>query len=214
MDVQKQKKTRRQSQTRTANIHRIIEVAEDHFARFGYNGAAIENIAEGASMSKQNMLYYFPSKKVLYMKVLENVLGLWIEKMVLLDQHGDDDPAAMLENYIRGKIELSRTHPNGSKVFANEIINGAPNLKEYLQSNLEPILKSDIELVQRWIAEGKIDPIDPYHLFFVVWSATQTYADFSTQIALLLKKPALDEQDFRDAGDFLVQVILKGIGAR
>ncbi|MEH6576512.1 MAG: TetR family transcriptional regulator C-terminal domain-containing protein [Amphritea sp.] len=208
-----QKKPRRRSHVREAHEDRILGVAEDIFAKFGYNGAAIESIAEQAGMSKQNMLYYFPSKEILYRRVLEKIVDLWLQKMVLLDQLGED-PAAMLENYIRGKVELSRTHPNGSKVFANEIINGAPYLKDYLQSHLKKTLEADVDLVKSWIADGKMDPIDPYHLFFVIWSSTQTYADFSTQIKLSLGKEELEAEDFQNASDFLAHVILKGIGLR
>ncbi|MEH6650857.1 MAG: TetR family transcriptional regulator C-terminal domain-containing protein [Motiliproteus sp.] len=204
---------RRRSRVREAHEAKILSVAEDIFAQFGYNGTSIESIAERAGMSKQNMLYYFPSKEVLYLRVLASILDLWLEKMVLLDQDGDD-PATMLENYIRGKIELSRTHPNGSKVFANEIINGAPYLKNHLQSQLVPILDADVNLVRSWIADGKMDPIDPYHLFFVIWSSTQTYADFSTQIQLSLKKDQLDVEDFKGASDFLTHMVLKGIGLK
>ena len=193
MEEIRRQPSRRRSRIREAHEIRILSAAEDVFARFGYNGAAIEAIGERAGMSKQSMLYYFPSKEVMYLRVLANILSLWLDKLVLLDQDGAD-PAAMLENYIRGKIELSRTHPNGSKVFANEIINGAPYIKKHLQSVLTPI--------------------DPYHLFFVIWSATQTYADFSTQIQLSLKKEELDDDDFNRASDFLTQMVLKGIGLK
>jgi TetR/AcrR family transcriptional regulator len=124
------------------------------------------------------------------------------------------DPAAMLENYIRGKFEISRTHPNGSKVFANEIINGAPHLREYLRQRLLPQLEADIALVRGWIAQGLVDPIEPEHLFFTIWASTQTYADFSAQIELALGKDSLEADDFTRAGDFLTQVILKGIGLK
>ncbi|OMH39399.1 TetR/AcrR family transcriptional regulator [Motiliproteus sp. MSK22-1] len=197
--------------SRAANEERILAAAEDVFAQHGYQGAAIDAIAERSGLSKQNMLYYFPSKEVLYKRVLQNILDLWLDKMALLEQEGDD-PKAMLSNYIRGKIELSRIHPNGSKVFANEIINGATRLKEYLQSHLLPQLEADVQLIRQWIAEGKMDPIDPYHLFFVIWSSTQTYADFSTQIELALDKPKLEKQDYDDASDFLIQLVLKGTG--
>jgi len=197
--------------SRAANEQRILAAAEDVFAQFGYQGAAIDAIAERTGLSKQNMLYYFNSKEVLYQRVLQNILDLWLDKMALLEQEGDD-PRAMLENYIRGKIEISRTHPNGSKVFANEIINGATRLKSYLQSHLLPQLDADVQLIKQWIAEGKMDPIDPYHLFFMIWSSTQTYADFSTQIELALGKPQLEEQDYDDASEFLIQLVLKGTG--
>ncbi|MCP8690447.1 TetR/AcrR family transcriptional regulator [Marinobacterium sedimentorum] len=206
-------KPKRRSRIREAHETRILAAAEDVFAQFGYNGASVEAIAEQAGLSKQNMLYYFTSKEILYRQVLKTILDLWLEKMTLLEQAGED-PAAMLENYIRGKFEISRTHPNGSKVFANEIINGAPHLKEYLRERLLPQLEADIALVRGWIRDGIVDPIEPEHLFFTIWASTQTYADFSAQIELSLGKESLEADDFTRAGDFLTHVILKGIGLK
>lgn len=211
LDEPADKKPRRRSRIREAHEAKILLVAEDLFSCNGYNGTAIETIAEHAGMSKQNLLYYFSSKEVLYSRVLENILDLWVDKMALLEQEGED-PAEMLRNYIRGKIELSRTNPKASKVFAIEIINGAPYLKDYLKSRLTPALEADVQLVRDWIAEGKLDPIDPYHLFFLIWSSTQTYADFSSQIELSLRKDQLEQEDFQAATEFLTHVILKGIG--
>ncbi len=199
------------SRSRTATESSILAAAEDVFARFGYHGTAINAIADKVGLSKQNMLYYFPSKEVLYQRVLENVLNQWLEKMALLEQEGDN-PKTMMTNYIRGKIDISRVHPNGSKVFANEIISGAPRLRDYLKTNLIPQLEADVQLIKQWISEGRMDPIDPYHLFFLIWSSTQTYADFSTQIELVLDKPKLEEQDYDKASEFLIHLILKGTG--
>jgi len=204
-------KPRKRSSARKAQESRILDAAETLFARYGYNGASIEAIAEQAGLSKQNMLYYFPSKENLYHHVLKNVLDLWVEKMTLFEQTGDD-PASKLRSYILGKLELSHLRPNGSKIFANEIINGAPHIKDYLLEKLLPKLDADIALVRKWIAEGLMDPIDPYHLFFSIWATTQTYADFSTQISLVLRKDNLDTSDFEAAGDFLTRTILKGTG--
>lgn len=204
-------KPRKRSSARKAQESRILDAAETLFAQFGYNGASIEAIAEQAGLSKQNMLYYFPSKENLYHHVLKNVLDLWVEKMTLFEQTGDD-PASKLRSYILGKLELSHLRPNGSKIFANEIINGAPHIKDYLLEKLLPKLDADIALVRKWIAEGLMDPIDPYHLFFSIWATTQTYADFSTQISLVLRKDNLDTSDFEAAGDFLTRTILKGTG--
>ncbi|EZQ13923.1 TetR family transcriptional regulator C-terminal domain-containing protein [Halopseudomonas bauzanensis] len=204
-------KPRKRSNARKAQEARILDAAETLFAQYGYNGASIEAIAEQAGLSKQNMLYYFPSKENLYQHVLKNVLDLWVEKMTLFEQTGDD-PASKLRSYILGKLELSHSRPNGSKIFANEIINGAPYIKDYLLKKLLPKLDADIALVNKWIADGLMDAIDPYHLFFSIWATTQTYADFSTQIALVLRKDNLDASDFAAAGDFLTHTILKGTG--
>lgn len=203
----------RRSANRKALELKILDAAEIIFAEQGFNGASLEAIAEKANLSKQNMLYYFPSKESLYQHVLKNILDLWIEKMALMEQAGDT-PAVMLENYIRGKLELSRIHPYGSKVFANEVISGASHLQIYLEKDLLPQLSRDIELVRSWIASGQMDEIDPEHLFFTIWASTQTYADFSAQVSLSLGKSELEEEDFRRAGDFLTHVLLKGLGLK
>lgn len=206
-------KSPRRSTNRKALEQRILDAAEIVFSEHGFNGASLETIAERAGLSKQNMLYYFPSKESLYQNVLKHILDLWIEKMALMEQAGDT-PAVMLENYIRGKLEISRARPYGSKVFANEVISGAAHLKDYLEQDLLPQLEADLELVRGWIAKGEMDPVDPEHLFFTIWASTQTYADFSSQITLALGKSELDEEDFQQAGDFLTHVLLKGLGLR
>jgi TetR/AcrR family transcriptional regulator len=207
------KKPRRRSRIRVAHEEKILANAEFVFASYGYTGATIEKIAKDSGISKQNLLYYFSSKQELYQAVLKNILVIWLDKLNLKNQVGDD-PAEKLSQYIRDKLKISQTHPNGSKVFANEIINGAPHIGDYLKRNLNEKLQADVDLVNSWIAEGKVDVIDPYHLFFMIWSSTQTYADFSTQIQLVLNKEELTEQDFNNAGDFLCQIILKGIGLK
>jgi len=201
------------SHSRQKQEARIMKAAEEVFAEFGYKGATVDAIAERAGLSKQNMLYYFSSKKLLYQNVLGAILDVWIESMALLEQPGKD-PAAKLESYIRRKIDLSRTRPNGSKVFATEIINGAPHLSADIKNRLLPHFEADIRLVESWISEGKIDPVDPKHLFFMIWSSTQTYADFSAQIEILLGKKKLTAPDFEDAAKFLSQVIVKGTRAQ
>lgn len=203
----------RRSSNRKALEQKILDAAEVVFAEHGFHGASLESIAERAGLSKQNMLYYFSSKESLYQSVLKNILDLWIEKMALMEQVGDT-PASMLENYIRGKLEVSRDRPYGSKVFANEVISGGAHLKAYLERDLLPQLEVDLKLVRGWIAAGEMDSVDPEHLFFTIWATTQTYADFSTQISLALGKSELDEEDFRRAGDFLTHVLLKGLGLK
>lgn len=206
-------KPRRRSRIREGHENTIVRAAELLFSQNGFNGTALETIAEKAGMSKQNLIYYFSSKEILYQRVLENILDLWVEKMALLDQLGEN-PTEMLSNYIRGKVELSRSNPNASKVFAIEIINGAPYLKEYLKSHLTPALDADVALVKKWIAEGVMDDVDPYHLFFMIWSSTQTYADFSSQISLSLGKEKLKDEDFENATKFLTRLVIKGLGMK
>lgn len=172
----------------------------------------MERIAEISKISKQNLIYYFPNKDLLYRKVLEEILDIWIEKLSFLENHGDT-PEEVIRSYVREKMQISRLYPNGSKVFAHEIISGAPVLKDYLISHLKPQFDRDVALVNSWINKGLIEKTDPEHLFFTIWAATQTYADFSTQIEVLLGKSDLTEPDFERAEKAVTDFVVRALGA-
>ncbi|MCE0493697.1 TetR family transcriptional regulator C-terminal domain-containing protein [Vibrio salinus] len=206
------KKNHSPSANRIAMEQRILRGAEQIFAEYGYRGASMDTIARHIGISKQNVIYYFSSKEELYRGVLKHIVDLWLEHM-FFSEHDGKTPESIITSYIRGKLELSRDYPYASKVFAQEIISGAPMLKNYLQEKLRPLFEKDIQIVKSWIDQGYLIEFEPEHLFFTIWSTTQTYADFSTQIQLLLNKPALEEQDFEHATQFLTQLVLRGIVA-
>jgi len=190
----------------------ILKTAEEVFARYGFHGATTAMIAEAAGLPKSNLHYYFNTKEILYLKVLENILELWLGAADELDT--SMEPAAALEHYIRSKLDYSRDRPHASKVWANEIINGAPFIDRQLRARLRPWVASKSTVLRRWVQEGRIDPISPEHLLFLIWSATQHYADFERQIAIVLDKDKLTPADFSRAADQVVQIVLKGIGLR
>ncbi|GAA0832831.1 MULTISPECIES: TetR/AcrR family transcriptional regulator [Marinomonas] len=210
--IEKKPKYTKQSVNRKILESRILRSAEIVFASKGFSGASMERIAEISKISKQNLIYYFPNKDLLYRKVLEEILDIWIEKLSFLENHGDT-PEEVIRSYVREKMQISRLYPNGSKVFAHEIISGAPVLKDYLISHLKPQFDRDVALVNSWINKGLIEKTDPEHLFFTIWAATQTYADFSTQIEVLLGKSDLTEPDFERAEKAVTDFVVRALGA-
>ncbi|ETI57767.1 TetR/AcrR family transcriptional regulator [Marinomonas profundimaris] len=210
-----EQRTRRtkQSVNREVLESRILRSAEIIFAAKGFSGASMERIAEIAKISKQNLIYYFPNKDLLYKRVLKEILDIWIEKLSLLESDGAT-PETVIRHYVREKMQLSRLYPNGSKVFAHEIISGAPVLKDYLISHLKPQFDRDVAVVKSWINKGLIEDIDPEHLFFTIWAATQTYADFSIQMEVLLDKKTLDQADFERAENAVTEFVVRALGAK
>ena len=211
--VEKKAKRTKQSINREELESRILRSAEVLFAEKGYSGSSMEAIAVTANISKQNLIYYFPNKELLYKRVLKEMLDIWIEKLSFLETQGDT-PEAVIRRYVHEKMQLSRIYPNVSKVFAHEIISGAPVLKEYLISHLKPQFDRDVMLVKSWINKGLVDDIDPEHLFFTIWAATQTYADFSVQMEVLLGKHRLDEDDFERAELAVTDFVVRALGAK
>lgn len=197
---------------RARNERDILEAAERIFARFGYRGASVQAIAEAAGLPKSNVLYYMGSKRGLYIRLLERMMARW--NVLLDDISVEDDPAEVLEAFIRSKMQLSRRHPEGSRLFAAEILGGAPFLQEYLRGELRDWVHARARILEQWAERGLMDPVDPVWLIFLIWSATQHYADFEAQVLGITGKEEIAEEDVERITRFLTQVILKGCGVK
>jgi TetR/AcrR family transcriptional regulator len=202
--------TKRTGQIRERNRERILAAAEEEFSLNGFRGATVQRIAERADLPKSNVLYYFSNKKLIYYALFDNIMGRW--NAVLSNMKPDDDPALALASFIRTKVEISRTHPLASRLFAMEIIQGAPLLKDYLCIGMREWVRGRSEVIQQWIDAGRMAPVDPVQLILLIWSSTQHYADFQAQILMVEDKEAYGQKDFDHAADFLTTVILRGCG--
>lgn len=193
---------------RESNEMRLLQAAETVFAERGFSGATTAGIAARAKLPKANLHYYFRTKAELYRAVLANVLELWLDE---LDRFTPDrDPSEAIAEYIAAKLKWSRVRPNASKVFANEILHGAPFVKSYLERDLKRRVEDKAGVVREWIDQGKMRPLDPKHFVFQLWAVTQHYADFEVQVRAVLGRRRLTERDFADAAANITQLILQG----
>lgn len=187
----------------------ILKAAEKAFAQQGFKGTSVQQVADAASLPKTNVLYYFKTKQDLYQAVLEQTLSLWNSRFDAATEQ--DDPAETLADYISEKMEMSRTHPLLSKIFAMEIINGAPNLNPYFNDEHLSWMQGRVKIIEAWIAQGKMKPVDPHYLLYNIWASTQHYADFSTQITRL-RGQRMRKNDFQNATRTLIAITLTGCG--
>jgi TetR/AcrR family transcriptional regulator len=183
------------------------------FAECGFEGTSIATVAERAGLSKQNLMYYFPTKQALYQRVLDKVLDDWLERMASLADPRKA-PADVLRGYVRAKLRFSREQPLASRVYAMEVIGGAKLYGEQIRRRVIPLLRADIAVFERWIAEGKIAPVNATHLLFAVWAMTQSYADFSAQMALVLDRAELNDQDFQEGEQLITAMVLSTLTRR
>jgi TetR/AcrR family transcriptional regulator len=182
----------------------ILREAEAQFARFGFEGARLEAIGAALGMSRHALLYYYPSKDVLYRQVLDDVLSHWLGGMGEL-AHATD-PEQGLADYIAAKLKSSRERPDGSRVFTQEVMAGAPRYSEAITKLVRPVLDADVQAFERWARAGRVQRTDFRHLMFMIWAMTQAYADHERQFALLLGKPMLGDEEFAAAQDVVMRM--------
>ena len=199
--------SRKRTRIQLQNEQRIMNAALEVFSSYGYRGSTIDQIAERAGLSKPNLLYYFSSKEDIYVAVLEHTLSDWLRPLAEMDPDGE--PADELWKYIERKLEMSRSAPKASRLFANEMLHGAESIKTYLRGELKNLVEEKCTVIQNWIDAGKLRPIAPVHLIFMIWATTQHYADFDAQIRALCQDSRKD--CFDKAALTLKTIFLNGL---
>ena len=195
---------------RQKNKTLIFNAAKKEFVTYGFKGASIKRIAERANIARANIHYYFKDKTDLYQQLLSNIIAVWNTDYDTLS--ADQDPKAALKAYIRAKVMHSKNDPDSSRIFASELIHGAPVLNDYLNTDFKAWMQSKVSVINTWIEKGLIDNVNPHHLLFLIWSSTQHYADFNVQVLAALDKETMLDDDFEEVVASLTQIILKGCG--
>lgn len=200
----------RKIEIRKANEALILEAAEKIFATNGYKGTATGDIAREAGIPKANLHYYFKTKSNLYREVLKNILDDWMAAASRFDIY--HEPEEALRTYVKAKMDFSRQRPFGSRVWAREIMSGAPVLDNFLGTTLKAWLNERVRIIRRWVREEKIKPVDPHALMYMIWATTQHYADFERQIVILNGGKELSDRRYRQRTDEVVRLILSSVG--
>lgn len=190
--------TVQRSRIQKKNREAILEAALDVFSSQGFRGATLDQIAEAAGLSKPNLLYYFPSKEAVHAVLLSGLLTTWLDPLRAMKPEGD--PVEEVLAYVQRKLALSRDFPRESRLFANEILQGAPRIMAAIEGELKLLVDARAALLSRWMDEGRLARVDPVHLIFSVWALTQHYADFDVQVRAVLG-PGHDP--YAEAGGFL-----------
>ncbi|MCG7493787.1 TetR family transcriptional regulator C-terminal domain-containing protein [Thalassobius sp. Cn5-15] len=191
------------SRIQQRNRTRIMEAALDVFAAHGFRGATLDQIAKAAGLSKPNLLYYFDGKEAIHVMLLNRLMETWLNPLEEMDPNGD--PLEEVMDYIHGKLQMSREFPRESRLFANEILQGAPRMKPHLESSLKPLVDEKTALLRQWMDNGKLAAVDPRHLLYSIWATTQHYADFEVQIDVL--KP--DDEDPIEGADTYLDTLFR-----
>lgn len=172
------------SRIQLRNRKLILGAALEVFSQHGYRGATLDQIAEDAGLSKPNILYYFEGKEDIHVTLLNELMATWLDPLHQIDPAGD--PLEEVMRYVHRKIDMSFEYPRESRLFANEILQGAPRMAPHLERGLKPLVERTAQILQGWIDDRRLAPVDPRHLLFSIWATTQHYADFDAQVQVLM----------------------------
>ena len=176
--------TRNKTRIQRKNTKAMLDAALDVFSQNGFRGSTVDQIAQAAGLSKPNLLYYYPSKEAVFPELMGGLLATWLDPLKAMDPKGDPRSEIMAD--VRRKLEMSRDFPRESRLFANEIVRGAPTLGPVLETDLKTLGHEKAAVIRDWMHAGRIASCDPVHLIFSIWALTQHYADFDVQVRAVL----------------------------
>jgi TetR/AcrR family transcriptional regulator len=183
------------------NTGAILDAALEVFAQHGFRGATLDQIADGAGLSKPNLLYYFASKEAIHTALLEGLLETWLDPLRGLNPVGD--PVDEIVAYVLRKLDMAREYPRESRLFAHEVLQGAPRINDTITGPLKGLVDDKARLIRRWQDAERLAPVDPHHLIFSIWATTQHYADFDVQVRGVLGVTGDEGTHLTDAARFL-----------
>ena len=195
---------RPRTRIQTKNRETILDAGLEVFSTHGFRGATLDQIADVAGLSKPNLLYYFTSKEAIHMGVLSQLLNTWLDPLRAMDPAGN--PVTEVLAYVRAKLALSRDYPRESRLFANEILQGAPRMRQAIEGELTTLVTEKAAVLTAWMDQGRIAKVHPVHLIFSIWAMTQHYADFDMQVRAVLGP---DDDPFAEAGPYLETLFSK-----
>lgn len=160
----------------------IRAAAITEFSRHGLKGTSTQAIAQRAGLTKPQLHYYIAGKEELYEELLMQVLHEW--KVVFGFDGAVNDPQTVLTDYIRQKLDHAFDHPEISRIFTREILDGGHNLQRYWP-NARAWTQKKVDIINGWIARGQLPPMDAHLLLMHIWALTQHHADFALQVRVM-----------------------------
>ncbi|RYY91380.1 MAG: TetR family transcriptional regulator [Comamonadaceae bacterium] len=176
-------KATRPRASRRLITERIRRAAIREFSMHGLHGASTQAIAEGAGLTKPQLHYYIVGKEELYVQLLGEVVAEWSDDEFGLDE---TDPEAALRGYIEAKVQRAMAHPELTRLFALEMVAGGTYLRKYWPQSVK-VTGRLVAALERWIAAGRLRPLEPLALLMNIWAMTSHYADWAAQVRVMQK---------------------------
>ncbi|MBX9573065.1 MAG: TetR/AcrR family transcriptional regulator [Candidatus Obscuribacterales bacterium] len=139
---------------------RILDAAEEEFARGGLMGARTDAIACKTGTTKSMIFYHFRDKEGLYQAVLERAVARRMRVVQSIDLHAPE-PEDSLRALVAALLDDVGSHLNLTAIFMYEAIQNKG--KYYSEISLASVYVPLIDLLKRGISDGKFREMDPLH---------------------------------------------------
>jgi len=129
----------RKSEIETATTQRILNGAQKHFARLGYDAAKLADIAKDAGITRPSLLYHFESKEKLYNAVVEHVFAS-LRQLFSGISNSDTDFQGLVEGFTQAYVDFLEEHEHVPAIVIREFAGESGRGQEIVLEQMVPVL--------------------------------------------------------------------------
>jgi AcrR family transcriptional regulator len=164
------------SPQRQPSRDKILDCAEQLFARRGFAGIGLAEVAEQVGLSKSSLFHHFSSKAQLYAAVMARILDR-IEAELMRSLAAGGGPVQRLERWLDVVIDVLAAHPTYARLllrslFEDDELTGELPEEQAVNATLRRIVSAAEQLLREGIATGVFRPVNVPHMVMSVIGVT------------------------------------------
>jgi AcrR family transcriptional regulator len=188
---------------------KILKVATKLFAKYGFAGTSMDEIAERVGIRKASLYHHFSSKQEIYEELIERVFAEIIKIFQVSFSSGDILKDA--ENFISKIMNFILQNEDYVKILLRELLDENLPVKQFALEYVPKILSFGSEILERGRKEGIFkENVDPIQLSITLTGAIIIYFVLRPVIEPFIKSP-FSKKAIAERVKHISDVILYGI---
>jgi AcrR family transcriptional regulator len=188
---------------------KILKVATKLFAKYGFAGTSMDEIAERVGIRKASLYHHFSSKQEIYEELIKRVFAEIIKIFQVSFSSGDILKDA--ENLISKIMNFILQNEDYVKILLRELLDENLPVKQFALEYVPKILSFGSEILERGRKEGIFkENVDPIQLSITLAGAIIIYFVFRPVIEPFIKSP-FSKKAIAERVKHISDVILYGI---
>jgi TetR/AcrR family transcriptional regulator, cholesterol catabolism regulator len=181
----------------------ILDTAREIFARHGFEGLSIRDLASQCGLAKATIYHHFRDKQEIFISVLERDVG-HVHTQVLNAATNECDALDKLRVVIHTYCRLISERRSVVLTTLREITGMEARLRRFAQVNKEYFLGPLAQIIQQGIDEGRFRPVDTEMSALSLLGMLHAFVTFQLVVQ--------DREIGSDVAEHVLHLFVHGIG--